>query len=349
MRNRSERKTRRTALVLGVMVLAGIGSAKADEIADFYRGKSISLIVSTAAGGGYDLWARLLSRHFSRNIPGNPAIVVQNTPGSGGLRVMNLMNTVAARDGTAVAIVHSTAPFTPLLEPHRGKFDAGQFGWIGSMTRETTFCLAWSTAAVKTFADLKTQQLIVGSTGAGSHMEIYPRLMNRLFDTRFRIVSGYNGGNDIYLAMERGEAEGRCGVTMPALRNVRPAWIADKKINFIVQTGLTPSPDEILKAVPNLIDMARNQAERQMMEILFVNGEIQVPVFTPPGVPPARLAALRDAFKRTLEDPALIEEGRKQMMEAQFVSGQDVEKLIAKAYAAPPSVVKATIAAVNER
>jgi len=149
--------------------------------------------------------------------------------------------------------------------------------------------------------------------------------------------------------MEQGEAEGRCGVTMPGLRNTRPQWIAEKKINFIVQTGLTPGTDEALKGVPDLIDMARNEQDRQMMEILFANGEIQIPVFTPPGVPPGRLAALREAFKRTMAGPALLEEARKQRMEPQFVSGQEVETLIAKVYATPPSVVSALIAAVGEK
>ena len=339
----------RRALILGAMMLAAAGSAKADEIADFYRGKTISLVVSTAAGGGYDIWARLLARHFSRNMPGNPDIVVQNTPGSGGLRVMNIMNTTAPRDGTTIAIVHSTAPFTPLLEPHRGKFDAARYGWIGSMAKESSVCVGWGTARAKTFEDLKTHEMIVGSTGAGSHMEIYPRLMNRLFGTKFRIVSGYKGGNDIYLAMERGEAEGRCGVTMPGIRNTRPQWFTQNKVNFLIQTGLTPGTDEALKGVPDLIDMARNEQERQMMEILFANGEIQIPVFAPPGVPAARLAALRAAFKRTLADKALLDEGRKQRMDAEFVSGEDVEKLIAKVYATPPAVVKATIAAVSEK
>ena len=339
----------RSALALGMLVLAGASAPQADEIADFYRGKSISLVVSTAAGGGYDVWARLLSRHFSRHIPGNPNVVVQNTPGSGGLRVMNMLNSVSARDGTVLAIAHSTAPFTPLLEPHRASFDAKSYGWIGSMTKESSFCLAWGTLPVKTFADLRTHQLIVGSTGAGSHMEIYPRLMNRLFDTKFRIVSGYKGGNDIYLAMERGEAEGRCGVTMPGLRNTKPEWIAQNKINFIVQTGLTPGPDAVLKGVPMLLDMARNEQEKQMMELLFANGEMMVPLFAPPGVPPARLSALRTAFKNTIEDPALVEEGLKQKMEAQLVSGEEVAALIARVYATPPAVVKATIAAVDEK
>jgi hypothetical protein len=157
------------------------------------------------------------------------------------------------------------------------------------------------------------------------------------------------GGNDIYLAMERGEAEGRCGLTMPALRIVRPDWIAKHMVNFLIQTGLTRGTDALLKTVPLLFDMARNEAERQMMELLFVNGELQVPILTPPGVPPARIAALREAFRKTLADPELLADGRKQKLEPQFVSGEEVARLIAKVYATPPAVVKATIAAVEER
>jgi tripartite-type tricarboxylate transporter receptor subunit TctC len=336
-----------------VALLAWLSSggrpAAGDEIAGFYQGKTVNLVVSVAPGGGYDVWARLLSRHLGRNIPGNPSIVVQNQPGAGGLRVMNTLNTVSPRDGTVIAIVHSTAPFTPLLEPQRGKFDSAAYSWIGSMAKESSFCLAWGTASVKTFKDLASKPLIVGSTGAGSHMEIYPRFMNNVFGTQIKIVSGYPGGNDVYLAMENGEVEGRCGVTMPALRNTRPQWIAEKKVSFVIQTGLQPEPADALKDVPMLLDMARNEKERQMMELLFANGEIQIPVLAPPGVPPARVAALRAAFKRTLEDPALLDEAAKQRMDIRYVPGEAIEALIRRVFATPPDVVAATIAATEAK
>ena len=329
------------------MLLVSSTNSNADEITEHFRGKTVSLIVSVAAGGGYDVWARLLARHLGRNIPGQPTVVVQNMPGSGGLRVMNLLNSVAPRDGTTIAIVHSTAPFTPLLEPQRANFKADNFGWIGSMSRETSFCLAWHGAAVKTFADLSSRPLIVGSTGAGSHMELYPRLMNSLFKTQFKVVSGYPGGNDIYVAMETGEVEGRCGVTMPALRNVRPDWLKDRKINFIVQTGMRAEPDDQLKDTPMLIRLARSETERQIMELMFANGELQIPVLAPPAIPAARLRALRASFKQALEDPLLLDEARRQRMDIRHVSGEEVAALIARAYATPQSVVEATIAATT--
>jgi hypothetical protein len=173
--------------------------------------------------------------------------------------------------------------------------------------------------------------------------------MNNRFGTQFKIVSGYPGGNDIYLAMEKGEVEGRCGVTLPALRNTRPEWIADRKVNFIVQTGLQPESSDLLKGVPMLLDMARDAQERQMMELLFANGEIQIPVLAPPGVPPERLAALRAAFKRTLQDPALLDEASKQKMDIRFVSGEDVEILLRRVFATPAPVVEATIDAIEHK
>jgi hypothetical protein len=170
-----------------------------------------------------------------------------------------------------------------------------------------------------------------------------------VFGTQIKIVSGYPGGNDVYLAMENGEVEGRCGVTMPALRNTRPQWIAEKKVSFVIQTGLQPEPADALKDVPMLLDMARNEKERQMMELLFANGEIQIPVLAPPGVPPARVAALRAAFKRTLEDPALLDEAAKQRMDIRYVPGEAIEALIRRVFATPPDVVAATIAATEAK
>ena len=340
------RETVRTMLIAGAVATL-CNAAAADSVADFYRGKTISLVVSTPPGGGYDLYGRLLARHLGRHLPGNPGIIVQNMTGAGGLRAtINLYN-VAARDGTVLGVVHSTAPFVPLLDPNAPKFDATRFGWVGSMTKESSFCVVWGGSPVKTFRDALTKKLIVGSTGPGSHMEVYPQMMNRLFGAKFEVVSGYAGGNDIYLAMERGEVEGRCGITIVALRNVHPEWIAGKKVNLIIQTGLEPDQDELARGVPMLIDMASTDEQRSIMELLFANGEIQIPVLAPPEVPAERLAALRAALKSALADPALLDDAKKQRLLIHYVSGEDVEKLIRRVYAMPTSTVEAAIAATK--
>jgi tripartite-type tricarboxylate transporter receptor subunit TctC len=334
-------------LVLSALLAAVTDPAMAQPVADFYRGKTVTLAVSTPPGGGYDLWGRLLSRHLGRHIPGSPQFIVQNMVGAGGLRAMTTLYNVSPRDGTMIGVVHSTVPFMPLLDPTGPKFEANRLGWIGSMTKETSFCLVWSAAPVKSFNDVLKQRLIVGSTGPGSHMEIYPALMNRLFGARFEVISGYAGGNDIYLAMERGEVEGRCGVTYPALRNVRPDWLATKRVNAIIQTGLERDSEEWLKDVPLLMDLARTDEQRRIMELLFANGQIQIPVFTPPGVPAERVAALRVALAATLKDPALLEDARKHQFTIRPVSGEEVEALINRVYATPAATVEAAIAATK--
>jgi tripartite-type tricarboxylate transporter receptor subunit TctC len=335
------------ALTLAVAIVAGCGPALADPVQDFYRGKTISLVVSTPPGGGYDLWGRLLSRHLGRHIPGNPGVIVQHMVGAGGIRATTTLYNVSPRDGTVIGVIHSTAPFVPLLDPGAPKFDASRFGWIGSMTKESSFCVVWGGAPVKTFANALSKRVIVGSTGPGSHMEVYPLLMNRLFGAKFEVISGYAGGNDIYLAMERGEVEGRCGITIVALRSVRPEWLSGKKANLIIQTALEADPDEAARGVPMLIDLAKTDEQRRIMELLFANGEIQIPVLAPPDVPAERLAALRTALKAALNDPAMLEDARKQSFVLRHVPGEEVERLIKRVYATPASIVEAAIAATR--
>lgn len=334
-------------LMLAATIALAAHPAKAESVQDFYRGRTVSLIVGTPSGGGiYDLWSRILARHLGRHIPGQPNIIVQNMAGAGGLRAaMNLYN-VAPRDGSVLGVIQATAPFAPLLDPAGPQFDARRFGWIGSMTKESSFCIAMSSAKVKTFNDVLTHRLLVGSTGPGTH-RVYPLLMNHLFGAKFEVISGYPGGNDIYLAMERGEIEGRCGVTLVALRNFRPDWLPAKKVNLVVQTAIESDRDEAAKGVAMLIDLARTQEERQIMELVFANGEVQIPVLMPPDSPPGRLAAVRAAFAAAIQDPGLIEEATKLSLVPRLVTGEEVQALIARVYATPPSTVAAAIAATK--
>jgi tripartite-type tricarboxylate transporter receptor subunit TctC len=334
-------------LMLAVTIALAAPPAKAESVQEFYRGRTVSLIVGTPSGGGiYDLWSRILARHLGRHIPGQPNIIVQNMAGAGGLRAaMNLYN-VAPRDGSVLGVIQATAPFAPLLDPGGPQFDARRFGWIGSMTKESSFCIAMSNAKVKTFNDVLTHRLLVGSTGPGTH-RVYPLLMNHLFGAKFEVISGYPGGNDIYLAMERGELEGRCGVTLVALRNFRPDWLSAKKVNLVVQTAIESDRDDAAKGVAMLTDLARTQEERQIMELVFANGEVQIPVLMPPDAPPDRLAAVRAAFTGAIEDPGLIEEATKLNLVPRLVTGEQVQALIARVYATPPETVAAAIAATK--
>src|SRR5712692_767027 len=198
---------RRTVALLSAALATALGlasSAAAEDIAEFYRGKQISWILSADAGGGYATYARTFAPYFSAAIPGKPNIVIQHMPGGGGLRAMNYLFSVAPKDGTTIGLVHSSVPFAPLYGIKGANFDSRQVNWIGSINAATGICVSWAASGITTWQDLFDKEFIVGGTGAGSQMETMPAMINKLFGTRMKVVSGYKGGNDVYLAMERG-------------------------------------------------------------------------------------------------------------------------------------------------
>jgi tripartite-type tricarboxylate transporter receptor subunit TctC len=333
--------------LLMLMTMADDNPAAADSALDFYRGRDISLFISTGPGGGYDSYGRVLARHYGRHLPSSPNIIVQNMPGAGGLRATNHIFSAAPKDGTAIALVHSSAPFAPLLGMPGGKFDATQFSWIGSMNKEGNLCVAWHSSQIQSFEDLLTKDFIVGGTGASSQLETYPKVINKLFGTHIKIVSGYQGGTDVDLAMERGEVDGRCGHSMTSLRSTRPQWLANNKVRIIIQTSLESEPD--LKEVPMILDYARNAEERAILELVFADQAMLRPIIAPPDVPGDRVAALRDALKAVLEDVAFLAEAEKQHLAIRYVSASEIEQLIRRVYASSPSIVNAAAEAMQLR
>jgi tripartite-type tricarboxylate transporter receptor subunit TctC len=327
-------------------VFAGAAQA-ADPVANFYRGKQISFILSTGPGGGYALYARPLARHMSRHIPGNPSIVVQNMQGGGGIRAMNYLYNVAARDGSVIGMVHNTVAFAPLHDIGQAKFDATKIDWIGSLNAEGTVCISWHTAAVKTFDDLFKKTYVAGSTGPGSDMTMYANALNRLAGAKIKIISGYKGANDIYLAMEKGEVDGRCGTAVSGLRGTRPQWFSQRLVNFIVQTSVEPIPDPALKDVPLIIDRAKNAEERAAWKFLFASQTMSRPVLAPPGIPADRLAALRKALAETAHDPEFIAEMKASHSEVNYLSGEAVLKHVKDIYATPEKIRKFAIEATQ--
>jgi tripartite-type tricarboxylate transporter receptor subunit TctC len=334
-----------TLLFVAALCLASLPCAAQDPVADFYRGKQVSVLVGSSAGGSASLYAQALARHMGRYLPGGASFVVQHAPGAGGLVAANTIANAAPRDGTAFAITSRTTAIEPLLGNRNAKFDGRQLGWLGTANVEYTTCFAWHTAAVKTLADAMTTELIVAGTGADATEVVWPKAANKLIGTRFKIVLGYPGSTEMLLALERGEVEGNCGLGWTFLKLRKAQWLRDKRINILFQWSLAKHPD--LPGVPLIIDSAKTPQDRKVFEFLLATQEMGRPFFAPPGVPADRLEALRDAFARTLKDPQFLSDADKMGIEVQHVGGEAIQALVTRIYAAPPEVIAQAKAAAE--
>src|SRR5215472_6087710 len=273
--------------------------AVAQSIAEFYAGKQINLIVGASPGGGYDTQARLVARHLGKHIAGNPAIVVQNMPAAGSLAATNYIYNVAAKDGTVIALVMRGMLLIRNWNPTSVRFDLGRLNWLGSINSEVAVTAAWHTAPHKTVKNLFERELIVGGT-TGVDPETTPRLFNALIGTKFKIINGYPGTTEIILAMEKGELQGIGDWSWSSLKAARPDWLRDKKINLLMQAALHKEPE--LAGLPSALDFVKNDADRKVMELYLTQKTLARPLIVPPGVPPARLAALKEAFAALARD-----------------------------------------------
>ncbi len=325
-----------TGLLTAALTLP-FASASAQQ--DFYKGKQISWILSAGEGGGYSSYARAFAPFFEKAIPGQPNIVIQNMPGAGGIRAMMYLANVAPKDGTTIAMVHSSVPFAPLYGTKGANFDPRQMNWVGSISRATAICVAWHTSGVQEWKDLFTKEYIVGGTGAGSQMETLPALLNKLYGTKIKIVSGYKGGNDVYLAMERGEVSGRCGGLISSIRSTRPDWFPQKKVFVPVAIGVERSPH--LPDVPSVVELIPDERKKQILQLVLAPQEMDRPILMPPGVPVERLEIIRKAFHAAMNDKNFIAEADKQQIEIDEVSGEKVADIVRTAFALPPEIVAA--------
>jgi tripartite-type tricarboxylate transporter receptor subunit TctC len=328
-----------------MLVLAGLGMARADSVADFYKGRTVEIYVGYSTGGGYDIYARALARRLGRFIPGNPTLVIKNMEGAGSLRLANWLANAAPRDGTVFGTIGRGTAFDPVLGQPGAQFKGPDLSWIGSMNREVSICAAWHDAGINTFEDLKTKGLLVGGVSANDDTVQFARVINYVLGTKLKIVAGYPGGNDVVLAMERGEVKGRCGWSWSSLVAARPTWITEKKINILVQLALSKHPD--LPDVPLITDLATNQSQRQMLRLIFARQVMGRPFVAPPGIPADRLAALRKAFMQTLADKDFLADAAKGRLEIDAVPGEEVETLVKEIYATPADVAKQAAAALK--
>ena len=328
----------RPILAGAMMAALPLGMAQADAISDFYKGKSVSIYVGYSAGGGYDTYARLLARHLGKQIPGNPTVVVQNMPGAGSARMVNWLYNVAPKDGTALGASARGIAFDTLLGQPGSKFDSQKLSWIGSMNNEVSVCVAWHTTGVKSIDEMYSKQLLVGGTGGSADTDQFPNVMNGILGTKFKVIVGYRGGNDINLAMERGEVQGRCGWSWSSVVSTRANWLKEKKISILVQLALSKHAD--LKDVPLITDLAKSEEQKAILKLVFARQVLGRPIIAPPKLPADRLAALRKAFMDVMKDKAFKAEADRAKMETEAVSGEEIQKLLDEAYKTPAPVVK---------
>jgi tripartite-type tricarboxylate transporter receptor subunit TctC len=332
-------------MAIAAVALALPSAGHAQSVADFYKGKNVELLIGYSGGGGYDVYARLLARHMGKHIPGNPTIVPRNMPGAGSLVLANWLYNVAPKDGTAFGIVGRGTPFDPMLGIEAARFDPTKYLWLGSMNNEVSVCVSWHTSGVTKYEQLLQQELVVGGTGPSADTDQFPRITNAVLGTKFRIISGYPGGNDISLAMERGEVGGRCGWSWSSVISTRMNWFKEKKIHVLMQLALDKHDD--LPDVPLVVDLAKTDEQRAILRVIFARQALGRPFMGPPGVPQDRAAALQKAFMDTMKDKAFLAEADKAQLEITPLNGDAVRKIIVEAAATNPAVLKKAAAMIQ--
>jgi tripartite-type tricarboxylate transporter receptor subunit TctC len=326
-------------LTLALFAGLGMAYAHADPVADFYAGRTVSMIVSTSAGGGYDTLTRTIARHIGKHIPGHPTIVVRNMPGAGGITATNYLYANAERDGSVLGLIQNDPPLEPLFAAEPMRFDPVQFNWLGTPSTETAMVLLWHSVPVNSLAGLRNRVTAMGASGAYSTPAFYGRLLNATLGTKMKIISGFPGQNDAFLAMERGELDGYPSVFYSALSSTRPTWLSEKKAKAILQYG----PDKLpaLGDVPFAPDLVADPQDKALLQVAFAPLALGRPLLMPPGVPADRVAAMRRALMATFADPDFLADAKKIGLAINSPrSGEQLLDVIRQAYAAPKAVIE---------
>jgi tripartite-type tricarboxylate transporter receptor subunit TctC len=327
--------------IAALLLLAGLAAApaQADGLADFYKGKTVALVVGSSTGGGYDTMTRAIARFIGRHIPGNPTVVVRNMPGAGGITAMNYIYNAAEQDGTVLALVQNNTPLEPLFGTKQARYDATRLHWLGTPSFEVAMVLLWHTVPVNSVQDLKERETQMGASGANSTPAFYARLLNATLGTRMKLVNGYPGQNDALLAMERGELDGYPSVFQSALTSTRPTWLSQKLAKAIVQYG--PERLAELRDVPFAPDLITNEDDKVLMQVGFAPLALGRPLVMPPQAPADRVAAMRKALAETFADPEFLAEGERMGLAVNAPrSGAQLQDVIAHAYQSPPRIIE---------
>ena len=327
---------KKALLALATLLVAGAPTLAQEDVAAFFKGKTIRLIVGVGVGSGYDINARLLARHMGNHIPGQPTIIVQNQPGAGSLTMTNALYNNGPFDGTVIGASFNGMPTTPLLQPGGARFDPVKLNWLGSTNRETQVMYVWHTTPAQVLDDARTKETVMGGQAPGSTQFDYPVLANHLFGFKFKVVTGYESTPKIHLAMESGEVHGTIA-NWSTLKAINPGWIAEKKIRMLAQWTFTKNPE--LPDVPMFLNVAKTEEQRAALRLMLARLEYGRPFFLPPNVPAARVQALRRAFDATMKDPAYLAEADKLKIEVEPLTGEEVANFVDQVIKTPAETV----------
>jgi tripartite-type tricarboxylate transporter receptor subunit TctC len=321
--------------------------AAADEVADFYRGKTATFYLGYPPGGAYDIYARLIARHLTKHMPGNPQFIVRHKPGAASLNLVNELFHVAPRDGSVIGMFARSVALNRLLGREGTNFDPVAFNWIGSANNEVSFCGVWHGVGVRSTEDFLSRPLVFAANAPGAESDVYPNVLNNLLGTKFRVVAGYPGVNDLTLALERGEADARCGWSWGSAKAAKPDWLRDNKIYVAVQFANAKHPE--LPDVPLVTELARDARARGALDLILTQQVMGRPLAAPPGVPPERVVALRRAFDAALRDPDLLAEADKAQLEIAPVDGETLQVMFERMFKSPLEIVQAARRAIGQK
>lgn len=324
----------------GIVVLAGLASpdnAPAQTADDFYRGKTLRLVVGSDVSGEYDATARLLARHLPNHVPGHPSIIVQNMPGASGIKSANYLYAIAPRDGTTLATFNKSTPLAEVTRMSNANYKSAEFNWLGSLTHSNSLVVVAARTGIKTLHDATLREVTIGSIGAGGTMSLYPLILDHALGAKFKLVQGYAGGQLVDLAMERGEVDGRGTYTWADMKATRPDWISNKTVNILVQFGLEREPD--LPDIPLPVELGRDDDQRAALAFLSSDIPIGKSFVLPPQVPPERVALMRRAFMESMKDAELLADAKAAGIEIKPIAGVELQAMVQKIIGTPPTIV----------
>jgi tripartite-type tricarboxylate transporter receptor subunit TctC len=333
-------------LLMAVGAFLGASAAQAQDVASFYKGKTVSVVIASAPGGGYDTYGRLVARHLGAQIPGNPTVIAQNMPGAAGATAAYYVTSVAPKDGTVLGAIHPGNIIEPVLgDKRKVRYDPNSFQYIGNANPDVYVCVVRADAPVTTFEEARKTQLVMGSGGEAASTRDFPLLLNAVLGTKFKIVLGYSGNREVQLAIEKGEIHGQCGAAWSSVLATHPDWFRSGLVKVLVQEASVGSPDLDKQGVPKSVDFARTPQERQVLDLVYSQERFGRPYIMASDVPAERVAAMRKAFMDMFRDPAFIAEAKKMNLDVDPMSGEDLQALVRRVYATPAEVVELAKAA----